>query len=1227
MIKNREIIFTILIASIILTTFVVDTASAPVVNIAPTIGNIAVDSTTDITATITFAVDQIDANTIIRYGTRSGTLGQRSDWNNGTGIPRTIILSGLTGGTKYFYSIYAYNGTNSKSSHSSTGSFTTNVLVNKTVNDTAPTISQISETGITTSTVNISFSVDQNDANTIINYGTTNSLGIMSGWNNKTSSLRTIMLSNLSNGTTYDYSIYAYNGTNQSLSTNSAVSNFKTDSSLPTTNLSGPSPTISNPLPTGQFIQTTGVQPGNFAISFDQIVNVTWLLNGTTVQTNNSVSSSNYANNTPSIGIWNVTVIGENGNGSKSYSWIWTVSPELSHSGNRVWDGTKGMSTNYTWDAYSFSGFYYDLDSNLSTEQLTMTNIQSTIAKGNIIYSTSPAEVNFQHSAFGQYQVIGFMADKYFAGYTTNSSISDNKPISAIANGQLQKIIFDDDNKTAIYVGSTLTLGEGYVLQMKEVDVGAGTGQIWIVLLKDGNEVDNSVITAGNDYIYTKKVGTVSNFPIIAVHFDTVFRGTEVNAAFVRGIFQVSEIQNSVRSGDTYGVMEISGVSSDKITMDNKDSISLTTGGSIDLMGNLKIIVADSSTLRFALSVDRTGEFEVRGTIYPVTSQWTPMNFGLNIGNPDIGYTNIGFYYDLDQDIGTESLKVASISGNSIPEGGLIYSTSPQEVSFTFPDFGKYQVIGFMADKYFAGYTANTNPPAPSTSIGIVSTISQGQLHKILVDDEDKRVISVGSTLTLQDGYVLKAKDIDLGARTMLLSLLKDGNEVDSTPLSAGQTYVYTKKVGSISNLPIIMTRFDSVFSGAEVQAAFIKGMFQISDTATSVKTGDTFGSMKISSVSADGINMDNPNSIGLSAGNTVSLMGNLQFKVADSSDVRFYPFVLTSPEMVANQLIVNAPNKATAGDNITINVTSGGAPTAGVSIDIEPGIGPIGNNTDNNGIINVTIPITSSGTYNITATKLGYQSGNTSIEIARYIPQKLSINAPQTADQSDTISIQVTSNNTVINNATIMFDNTTIGSTDNGTLNYTLELDGNHTITASKDRYITVSKDIYVRAPYSEFIGQDIHIMPNSTFTNENVQITSNITNVGTRGDTKSIDLIINGTSVNNKSITIDRKETKEINFTYKVSQPEGNYTIEILEQKGLLQVKKAPFNIIGLGAILTVIGAIIIYLITARGRGKTTEGNIAGSNIAESITKYTTAVKGKIIGSAESIRKRIKK
>ncbi len=960
-----------------------------------------------------------------------------------------------------------------------------------------------------------------------------------------------------------------------------------------------PGPGITAQSPTDATFQTIGSISQNFTVTFNQTVDVTWYKNGTNVSSNTSVTSSSYFGTNPSTGTWNITVIGTNVNGTASYSWTWTVRPRTYATGNRIWDASKPdqFSLTYTWNPMSFPGFYYDIKNDVGNESIKITlngYTSRTVSKGNIVYTTTPDTVNFGYSVFGSYQVIGFMAEKYFAGYTQNTTPPNPVPSttfagkSALGSGQLHKVLIDDDTKRTVSVGSTLTLQEGYVLKAKDIDLSART--MLISVLKDGNEVDSGTpLSAGQTYIYTKRVGSVSELPIIMVRFDSVFSGKEVQAAFLKGLFQISDNPTTVKSGDQFKDMKVRSVGQDKIEMSTDSDISLDKGNTKELMGDVKIIVADNDTMRFALSVEKTGTFEVRSTVYrgndasPV-DQWNPYNFGMNIGK-----TSVGFYYDLDDGIGNESLRFATpLTGRTISAQNLVYTTTPENVNFDYSVFGSYQVIGFMADKYFAGYTQNTTPPnpVPSTTFAGKSALGSGQLHKVLIDDDTKRTISVGSTLTLQEGYVLKAKDIDLSARTMLISVLKDGNEVDpGTPLSAGQTYIYTKRVGAVSELPIIMVRFDSVFSGKEVQAAFLRGLFQISDNPTKVKSGDQFKDMKVRSVGQDKIEMSNEGSISLDKNRIEELMGNIKLKVGDTTDdsLRFYFAVDVTPEMVANQLLIDAPAKATAGDPINVKVTAGGKAVDGASVSI--GSSEIGK-TDANGLFNYTLPRTMKGVQNITATKLGYQQTTRSMEILEYVDYRLSIDAPVKANQFESITVKVTYNSSAISGAALKYDNETIGATDNnGVLSYTLQTSGTHTISASKSGYITAVRDIEVRAPFSEYKAIDINIMPGVVFTNEPALIRSNITNAGTKADTRPVELIFNGTVAENRSVALAPGEIKEINFTWKEALP-GNYTVEILGQKGLLEVREEPLNLLLIGGIATGFGAIIIYLLTAKSK-----------------------------------------
>jgi S-layer protein (TIGR01567 family) len=1008
----------------------------------------------------------------------------------------------------------------------------------------------------------------------------------------------TIPLQNLDQGTTYYFSIFAYNGTNQSYFSNSTIGNFTT---------TYPAPTITNPKPLDSstadiivgsiqnFNVTVGGQDGIISWYRDD-----FLLKNQTV-TSGQVVSLIY--NQTDIGQFNITANISNINGSNKIVWLLNVHPTTYYSGNRIWDGSKpnNFSLTYSWTPQSFSGFYYNAKNDVGTENITITmdTYQSkTIGTGHLVYSTSPQEVNFTHSLWGSYQVIGFMADKYFAGYSANTSSDNTRPttdfsgISSLSQGGLHRVLIDDDTKQTISVGGTLALQDGYVLKATDIDLNART--MLLSLLKDGTEVDVSPLSAGETYVYTKTVGGVQSLPLIMVRFDSVFSGQELQVAFIKGLFQISEDLTSVHTGDQFSSMKVSSVSLNGIQMTNSANIGLSKGTTNTVMGDVKIQVANNdSVVRFALTVDRPSNLEVRSTVYrdsdtPPVKEWTPYNFGMNLGD-----TSVGFYYDLDAGVGGEDLKIVNppVSGRSIPDGGLVYTTTPQEVGFTYTGFGKYQAIGFMADRYFAGYTSNTGVSStrvpiitrPSTDFGGISTIANGNLHKVLIDDDTKTTIAVGSTITLKEGYVLKATDIDLKGRAMLLSLLKDGTEVDVSPLSAGETYVYTKTVGGTESLPLIMVRFESVFSGQELQVAFLRGIFQISENPTSIKVGNQFGSMEVTSVSKDSIQMSNSGSIGLSRNSDNALMGNISLKVADTdAALRFYFAVDVTPEMVANQLLIDAPAKVMAGDTLKVNVTAGGKAVDNSSLTIDTDIGT----TDINGQLNYTIPRTlKAGTYNITATKTGYEKATKNIEIEKYVDYRLSIEMPANANQYENITIKVLFNGTAMSGAAVMFDNTSIGTTDsNGELMYRLETSGTHSVTASKTSYITVSRDIDIRAPYSEFKALDINVSPNPVFTGDNFVIKSNITNVGTKSDTLPVNLIINGTAVDNRTITIGPNEKVEINFT-RQEPLVTNVTVDIMGQNVLLEVQKKPTNYLWIAAIATGIGAVIIYVLTSKG------------------------------------------
>jgi PGF-pre-PGF domain-containing protein len=114
----------------------------------------------------------------------------------------------------------------------------------------------------------------------------------------------------------------------QTIKVNATNSNGTSDTIIWTVTVNAPpasgapSITVSSP---GSPINTITGATISFNITANQIVNITWYINGTSKQTNSSVKSAVYTNTSAVSGIWNVTAIANNTNGSVSQMWIWNV--------------------------------------------------------------------------------------------------------------------------------------------------------------------------------------------------------------------------------------------------------------------------------------------------------------------------------------------------------------------------------------------------------------------------------------------------------------------------------------------------------------------------------------------------------------------------------------------------------------------------------------------------------------------------------------------------------------------------------------------------------------------------------------------------------------------------------------------------------------------------------------------------------------------------------------
>lgn len=284
----------------------------------------------------------------------------------------------------------------------------------------------------------------------------------------------------------------------------------------------------------------------------------------------------------------------------------------------------------FTWTAINFPGFYYDIDKNLGTEQLTLRPSESDGSQAILsewedadgykgaVYQTTAQQKNFKFGQWGSYLVIGFLGEPYFAGYsdvtTSEMDSGTGTPLlydksanrNLMSAEQISKVLIDDNTETYITSDKPLELKEGYELAIKSVN--ANETRVIVDLLKDGQTVDTKIVQPGIEsstvadrtYIFKKAIGNTQNIVTIAVHFKNAFHGgnNESDSATVDGIFQISDKATPIKIDQKYGKLMIRTIDSNSytITMDNTDyRIVLSRNEDVPLMGDIFIKTADQS--------------------------------------------------------------------------------------------------------------------------------------------------------------------------------------------------------------------------------------------------------------------------------------------------------------------------------------------------------------------------------------------------------------------------------------------------------------------------------------------------------------------------------------------------------------------------------------------------------------------------------------------------------
>ncbi|WP_321429478.1 S-layer protein domain-containing protein [uncultured Methanolobus sp.] len=540
----------------------------------------------------------------------------------------------------------------------------------------------------------------------------------------------------------------------------------------------------------------------------------------------------------------------------------------------------------------NFSGFWYDIDDNIGSETLTIYDIHGrTIEEDSLFYRSSTVQVEYEadfasedsSSTGDTYPVISLFGDTYI-------------PTSDDDAGELVNLLLDTDDKYTLRVGSTLEFPNGYQLTITDIDVNSYKASV--ELSKNGELIENEVIDASvgkATWDYTVDVGTQDNVLVFRLLITDIFQGQVDSLVVIEGLWLLDyEDIMEIESTDEFGVLEVRSVS-DSIVMANPLYLSLGKGETVNLAEDLKFKVADDDELRFYLMKEcpEYGPYNLTGNIATGPASWTAQNFS-------------GFMYDLDNDLGSETLTISDIDDRNIEEDFLVYNTSIVQADYAaeFDDEDTssfndtYPVLGLFGEKYVS-----------------LSDRDASELVQLLVDSSDGHTLRTGSVLDLPNGYELTVNQINVSDKLVRMVLAKDNMfimDVEIDVMSGESTWDYAVDVGSHDDVIVSRVHVSEVSDDHDGSFVVVDGVYLIDyQDILSIEAGDKFGELVVDSVS-DTIVMSNYGAIVLLADDVIQIAPYLYLQVANASELRYYPFIEVYNDQVLLEIESFSPSTTT---------------------------------------------------------------------------------------------------------------------------------------------------------------------------------------------------------------------------------------------------------------------------------------------------------------------------
>ncbi len=279
------------------------------------------------------------------------------------------------------------------------------------------------------------------------------------------------------------------------------------------------------------------------------------------------------------------------------------------------------QSDDIEWNCTTFAAFWYAIDDNLMTEDLTIAanTLDGTIGaqdrevdENALIYTTHPVfqtyELYENEGLVVEGDTLELESGYYLEGWMAEKYVAVNGNADKIAKHLVE---FEDSDKKTLYAGEEWNISGGFALELIGIDDVTGDTAT-IRLSKNGNPLDMTCIDTGGSrqdrvYTYTADIGNEEDIPVFSCYVDAVFKG-DISYVQLMYVFLIDDDVLEIETSDTYGIMEVMTASKSMLVLKNDETtIDLDTDTIEHIMDDMYFKTADDETaIRFYPFVKRT---------------------------------------------------------------------------------------------------------------------------------------------------------------------------------------------------------------------------------------------------------------------------------------------------------------------------------------------------------------------------------------------------------------------------------------------------------------------------------------------------------------------------------------------------------------------------------------------------------------------------------------------